>query len=202
MTHELVQKSEDIRRYQAEQTVMLNRVRELVRHPGEIVNKAHIYDRLMETTNPSSAQQTLQILVKYSLSMKDLLKEIQKLLPPHGNPRRMLDPDNPGSPPANRYEVAGEVELIPTSQDVAGPCQAVGASRQQESGRVLDCKKTPVPERTRLSPVRRKILRVRRGQGVPNPRYRKRRRLPSRPRPRIAGRPLLRMRCSHQRLTA
>jgi hypothetical protein len=55
--------------------MVLNRVRELVGHPGEIVNKAHLYDQLMETADPSSARQTLQILVKYSRSMKDLLRK-------------------------------------------------------------------------------------------------------------------------------
>ena len=76
MTQELAQKSEEIRKYQAEQAVVLSRVRELVDHPGEIVNKAHLYDQLMESANPSSAWQMLPILVKYSRSMKDLLKEI------------------------------------------------------------------------------------------------------------------------------
>jgi hypothetical protein len=67
--------------------VVLSQVRELVGHPGEIVTKAHLYDQLMESADLSSARQTLQILVKYSRSMKDSLKEIQKLLPPHGTPR-------------------------------------------------------------------------------------------------------------------
>lgn len=42
-----------------EQTVVLNQVRELVGHPGEIVNKAHLYDKLIETAEPSLAWQTL-----------------------------------------------------------------------------------------------------------------------------------------------
>ena len=44
MTRELAKKSEEIRKYQAEQAVVLSRVRELVGHPGEVVNKAHLYD--------------------------------------------------------------------------------------------------------------------------------------------------------------
>lgn len=63
MTQKLTQKSKEIRKYQAEQTVILNRVRELVGHPGKIVNKAHLYNQLMESADLSSAQQTLQILV-------------------------------------------------------------------------------------------------------------------------------------------
>ena len=68
--------------------------------------------------------------------MKDLLKEIQKSLPPCGTPRRMKDPGMFGSPTTTLYGVICEVELVPTSQAIAGPNQAVGASRQQESGRV------------------------------------------------------------------
>lgn len=68
--------------------------------------------------------------------MKDLLKEIQKFLPPCGTPRRMKDPGMSRSPTATLYGVICEVELVPTSQAIAGPSQAVGASRQQESGRV------------------------------------------------------------------
>jgi hypothetical protein len=39
MTRELTQKSEEIRRYKAEQTVVLSKVRELVGHPRDVVNK-------------------------------------------------------------------------------------------------------------------------------------------------------------------
>jgi hypothetical protein len=121
--------------------VVLNRVRELVEHLGEIVNKAHLYDQLMEMADPSSARQTLQILVKYSRSMKDLFKVIQKLLPPHGNPRWVLDPGSPDSPPTNRYEITGEVELNPTSHAVMGPSQAARALGQHETDRVPERKK-------------------------------------------------------------
>ena len=40
MADEFVQKSEEIRKYHAEQTVIFGRIRELVGHPGEIANKA------------------------------------------------------------------------------------------------------------------------------------------------------------------
>ena len=53
MTRELAQKSEEIRKYQAEQAVVLSRVRELVGHVGEVVNKAHLYDQLMESVDPA-----------------------------------------------------------------------------------------------------------------------------------------------------
>ena len=121
MTQELAQKSEEIRKYLVEQVVVLSRVRELVGHPGEVVNKAYLYDQLMESTDPSSARQMLQILVKYSCSIKDLLKEIQKLLPPSATPRRMLYPGPPGSPTCTLYEVIWKVELVSASQAVRGP---------------------------------------------------------------------------------
>jgi hypothetical protein len=52
MTRELTQKSKEIRRYKAEQTVVLSKVRELVGHPGEVVNKAYLYDQLVESADP------------------------------------------------------------------------------------------------------------------------------------------------------
>ena len=120
MTRELAQKSEEIRKFQAEQAVVLSRVRELVGHPGEIVNKAHLYDQLMESADPSSIRQTLPIMVKYSRTMKDLLKEIQNLLP-GGTPRRMLYLGPPGFSTGTLYEVIGEVELVLASHAGAGP---------------------------------------------------------------------------------
>jgi hypothetical protein len=154
MTRELTQKSEEIRRYKAEQTVVLGKVRELVGQPGEVVNKAHLYDQLLESADPASARQTLQILVKYSRTMKDLLKEIQKIMPPRGTPRRILDPGPPGSPTATLYEAIAEVEIVPAAQTGVGPSQPAGISGLQESGRVPEREPTPVPEPTRSTQVR------------------------------------------------
>lgn len=92
MTQELAQNSEEIWSYQAEQAMAKNRVQKPVGHPGAIVNKAHLYGKLMETTNPSSTRQTLQILIKYSRSMNDMLKEIQKIVPLRRTHRRIFDP--------------------------------------------------------------------------------------------------------------
>ena len=153
MTLELAQKNEEIRCYQAEQIVLLNRVWELVGHPGEIVNKAHLYDKLMETADSSSSRQTLQILVKYSRSIKGMLKEIQKLMPPRGPSRQMTDQGLPGSPTAGIYKVIGEVELVPSTQATAGRSQAARTSRQQDSGTASDHEKTPEPERVRSPPI-------------------------------------------------
>ena len=83
--------------------------------------------------------------------MKDLLKEIQKLLLPNGTPRQMLYPGPSGSPTGTLYEVIGEVELVPASQAGAGPSQPAGTSKLAESGRLPNREKTPVPKRTRSS---------------------------------------------------
>ena len=57
MTQGFTQKSEEIRKYQAEHAVVLSKVRKLVGHPGEIVNNTHLYDQLMESADdPSSAR--------------------------------------------------------------------------------------------------------------------------------------------------
>ena len=53
---------------------MLNQVQDLVGNSGGVVNKAHMYDKLIEAEEPSLARQTLQILIKYSRTMMDLLK--------------------------------------------------------------------------------------------------------------------------------
>jgi hypothetical protein len=156
MTRELTQKSEEIRRYKAEQTVVLSKVRELVGHLGEVVNKAHLYDQLLESADPASARQDLQIQVKYSRTMKDLFKEIQKSLSPHGIPKRILDPGPPGSPTATLYEAIAEVEIVPAAQTGVGPNQLSGTSGAQESGRVPKREQTPIPELTRSTQVHRK----------------------------------------------
>ena len=81
MSEELGQKSEELRRYHEEQAMAFRRIRELVGNPVEAVTKAHLYDKLLATGDPASARQTIPILVKYSRTMKDLLAEIQKVVP-------------------------------------------------------------------------------------------------------------------------
>lgn len=92
-----------------------------------------------------------QILFKYSRTMKDLLKEIQKLLPPHGTPWRMLNPIVYGSPTTVIYEVIGKVEFVPTSQAVETPTRTAEISKQKEPIRVPEHDKSPTYERTRSS---------------------------------------------------
>ena len=63
ITQEVAKKNKKICRYKAEQTVVLNRVRDLFKNPGDIVSKAYLYDKLMETGGHSLARQTLQIMI-------------------------------------------------------------------------------------------------------------------------------------------
>ena len=69
ITQKLSQKSEEIRKYHAEQAVVFCRIRELVGHPVEVVNNAHLYDSMMESADPSFARHTLPIFVMYSQTM-------------------------------------------------------------------------------------------------------------------------------------
>jgi len=75
MVEELGQKSEEVRKYHAEHTMVFTRIQELIGHPGEIVNKARLYDQLVESGDPVSARQTIPILVKYSRMMNNLFAE-------------------------------------------------------------------------------------------------------------------------------
>ena len=56
MAQELSEKSEDIRKYHAEHAVVFSRIRELVGHPNETVNKARLYDQLVESGELASAR--------------------------------------------------------------------------------------------------------------------------------------------------
>ena len=95
----------------------------MVGNSAEIVNKAHLYDRMMASGEPALAKQTLPILVKYSRTMKDLLAEIQKVVPPGGTPRQVLYQGAPGSPTGTMYEVVGDLPLVQDPPTVAGPSQ-------------------------------------------------------------------------------
>jgi hypothetical protein len=68
--------------------------------------------------------------------MKDLFKEIQKILPPRGTPRQILDPGPLGFPTATFYEAIAKVEIVSAAQTGTGPSQPVGTFGPQESGRV------------------------------------------------------------------
>jgi hypothetical protein len=148
MAEELGQKSEEIRKYHAEQTVVFTRIRELIGHPGEIVNKARLYDQLVESGEPVSAWQTIPILVKYSRMMNNLFAEIQKVVPPGGTPRRVLYQGPPGSPTGTLFEEVGEVALVQNPPTAAEPSQQGGGSRPGSSGKD--------PEMTRSIQTRRK----------------------------------------------
>jgi hypothetical protein len=141
-------KEKEIRKYHAEQTVVFTQIQELIGHPGKIVNKARLYDQLVESGDPVSARQTIPILVKYSWIMNNMFTEIQKVVPPGGTPRRVLYPGPPGSPTGTLYEEVGEVALVQNPATTVEPSQQGGGSRLGSSGKD--------PERTRSSGARRK----------------------------------------------
>jgi hypothetical protein len=138
----------EIRKYHAEQAVVFTRIRAMVGHPAEIVNKAQLYDRMMAFGEPAFAKQALPILVKYTRTMKDLLAEIQKVVPPGGTPRRVLYPGPPGSSTGTLYEVVGEVALVQNPLTTARPSEQEGGARPASFGRA--------PSENRSPQVRRK----------------------------------------------
>ena len=138
MADELVQKSEEIRKYHAEQTLIFGWIRELMGHPGEIVNKARLYDQLVESNDPVSARQTIPILVKYSRMMNNMFADIQKALLPGGTLRRLLYQEPPGSPTGTIYEEVGKVAIVADPPATAEPSHQAGGSRPQSSGRDLE----------------------------------------------------------------
>jgi hypothetical protein len=149
MTQELSQKSEEIRKYHAEQAVVFSRIRELVGHPGMIVNKARLYDQLVESGEPVSARPTISILVKYSRMMNNLFADIQKVVPRSGTPRRVLYQGPPGSPTGTLYEVVGEVALVQDPPTTAASHDPKPASKETAQGR-------GVPEKLRKGPALRR----------------------------------------------
>ena len=154
MSEELSQKSEELQKYHAEQAVAFSRIREMVGNPTEIVNKAHLYDRMMAFGVPASAKHALPILVKYSRTMKDLLAETQKVVPPGGTPRRVLYQGPPGSPIGTLYEVVGEVPLVQDPPTVAGPSQQEGGTWPSNSGRASSGTRSAGVKTKSTGPVR------------------------------------------------
>ena len=112
ITQELSRKSEEIRKYHAEQAVVFQRIRELIGQPAEAVTKARLYDHIIESGDPIDARKTIPILVKYSRLMNGLFEDDQKLLPPGKTPRRVPYQAPPGSPSGTLYKAVGEVTVV------------------------------------------------------------------------------------------
>ena len=145
MTQELNRKTDEIRKHHAEQTVVFQRIRELVGQPAEAVVKARLFDELLKKAEPYEARKTLPILVKYTRLMNGLFEDVQRLIPPGGTPRRVLYQGPPGSPSGTLYEAVGEVEVVRSPPTTVDPGEG---SRPGSTGKE--------PEKTRSTQPRRK----------------------------------------------
>ena len=186
MSQEMNRKTDEIRKHHAEQTLVFQRIRDLIGQPAEAVTKARLYDELIKSVDPFQARKTLPILVKYTRLMNGLFEDIQKLISPGGTSRRVLYQGPPGSPIGTLYEAVGEVEVVRNPPTVVEPGEG---SRPGSTGRE--------PERTRSSQPRRKTTgseRFGRGQS-PTRRSPNRSRTPDRSRTPVR-------RCSPERETA
>ena len=92
-------------------------------HPGQIANKARLYDQLVESGDSVSARQVIPILVKYSRMMNNLFADIHKIVPPAGTPRRVLYPGPAGSPTGTLYEEVGMVAIMTDPSMIAEPSE-------------------------------------------------------------------------------
>ena len=59
----------------------IEQIREYIGHPGDVVNKAHLFDNEVKKEDHLSVQKILTILVKYGYKMEEMLGLMQKLLP-------------------------------------------------------------------------------------------------------------------------
>ena len=135
MAQELSQKDEEIRKYHAEQAVVFRQIREQVGQSAEMANKARLYDQLVGSGDPTSARQTIPILVKYLWMMSNLFEDIQRLIPPSETPRRVLYQGPPGSPTGTLYEAMGEVAMVHNPPTAMEPGEG---SRPGSSGKTLE----------------------------------------------------------------
>ena len=77
----LALKKDEIRVLKEQQAEYLGRIREVIGHSGDIVNKAHLFDNKIKIEGHLSAQKIITILVKYGHKMETTLGEMWKLLP-------------------------------------------------------------------------------------------------------------------------
>ena len=98
LTSELAVKSEEIRKFHAEQEQTLNEIRKLVGVPGDVVNKARLFDEnVMTSAGGPDSQKIITIMAKYEFTMSKTLKLMKKLLCPESG-SQSVGPRMPGSP--------------------------------------------------------------------------------------------------------
>ena len=88
MSEELGQKSEEIRKYHAEQTVVFSRIRELIGHPD--CEQGPTVQPTGGNRRPSFRQSDYSHPREILTDDNNLFADIQKVVPRGGTPRRVL----------------------------------------------------------------------------------------------------------------
>ena len=83
MSAELAVKSEEVRQFHADQEYVLNQIRYLVGQPGDVVNKARLFDDDFRRHNGEAhAKKIVKIMCRYDTAMTKTLGPMRKLLEP------------------------------------------------------------------------------------------------------------------------
>ena len=113
LTKDLAQISEKFRYFHAKRQTILNRIRILVGQPGNIVNKARLFDNSYKMDGYVFAAKVILILYTFNVEMHEILSEMKKLLVSAGSIIWMIVPATLRSL-AMVFEKVGEVSVTPT----------------------------------------------------------------------------------------
>ena len=78
---EIMKKDEELRQLRAQLKEGLDRIREFIGNPSNVVNKAHLFDNDVKIEGQLSAPKIITILVIFGRKMEATLVEIRKLVP-------------------------------------------------------------------------------------------------------------------------
>ena len=135
MAQELSRKSEEIRKYHAEQTVFFQRIRELIGQPAEAVTKARLYDHIIESGDPIDARMTIPILVKYSWLMNGLFEDVHKAASARRNSQTGILPDSIQIPIRNLVRGSWRGGCCAPSLDSRGAGNGFQTRKHRENAR-------------------------------------------------------------------
>ena len=81
----------------------MDQIQEFIGNPGNVVNKAHLFDNNVKTKGQLSAPKIIAILVNFGRKMEATLVEIQKLVSGvQSEPSRVPLPSPKATPQKNR----------------------------------------------------------------------------------------------------